>query len=149
MVTYDQNASCISGEALLTLCVCLMEKAAQQKLDLSKTGGNCGVGKHNLFLFEYETMPLPGQRVNQLGHFIKRTNQVGFFLFFLNNPVSHCEVFLLLRAVPILHPQWWVGSLSGVGQRLKVTAAPHRLQCFIFEVQGDPPDPGCCCGHMD
>lgn len=47
VVTYDQNASCISREALLTLCVCLIEKAAQQKLDLSKTGGNCGVGKHN------------------------------------------------------------------------------------------------------
>lgn len=53
VVTYDQNASCISREALLTLCVCLIEKAAQQKLDLSKTGGSCGVGKHNWMFFSF------------------------------------------------------------------------------------------------
>lgn len=96
------------------------------------------------FHFEYVTMPLLGLTVNQLGHFTKRTDQVNFFL---NDPMSHCKVFLLLWAVPVLHPQWWVGSLSGVGQRLKVTEASHRLQCFISEVQGDPPDPGCCCCH--
>lgn len=143
LVTYDQNASCISREALLTLCVYLIEKTAQQKLDLSKAGGNGGVGKHKLFLFEYVAMPLPGLRGNQLGHFIKKTDE-GFFFY---DPVSHCKFFLLLRAVPVLHPQWWVGSLSRVAQRLKVTVAPHRPQCFVCEVQGYPPD--CCCGHVD